>query len=391
MRMMIEPEIIESESGSHDASDAAGLARQDAEANGDEHSGEEAQAESDDHDSDDAEHADEGHVNSDNDHGDDESHGEDGHGEGGHGDGGHGDGHGDGHAHDYLDQDTLLHHVGDAEYFEYSGWITGSKGVKHLDIPQPTKTEQPVFGSESSPIKPFDLSITKFMLIEVMVAIALMVVFVPLAQRIKRGGAPKGRFWNFFEVLLLFVRDQVARPSIGKEDADKYVPYLWTTFFFILFCNLFGLIPFLGSPTGALGCTAVLAIGSALLVFGTGFAKFGFVGFMKAQVPHMDLPLAFAIIIKPMIFLIEFIGLFMKHIVLALRLFANMFAGHLVLAVLLAFIGATWGSTLVYFVTPATLFASVGVYLLEIFVAFLQAYIFVFLTSLFIGAAAHPH
>ena len=87
----------------------------------------------------------------------------------------------------------------------------------------------------------------------------------------------------------------------------------------------------------------------------------------------------------------EVVGLFMKHIVLAIRLFANMFAGHLVLAVLLAFIGVTFESGLVYLVAPGAVGVSVAVNMLEIFVAFLQAYIFTFLSALFIGFAAHPH
>lgn len=327
-----------------------------------------------------------------NDHSDGESHASDDHSNDDHNDDGHdGDGHGGHGDHDYLDQHTLMHHVEDGGHFEYSGWLTGRKGVQQLKLPQPLKTDQPIIGKDNSTILPLDFQVTKYMVLEVAVAIVLVAVFVPLAQRIKTGAAPKGKFWNFFEVLLLFVRDQVARPSIGKHDADKYVPYLWTIFFFVLFCNLFGLVPSLGSPTGALGVTSVLALGTFIVVMGTGIQKLGFVGFFKAQVPHMDLPLAFAVIIKPMIFLIEVIGLFMKHFVLALRLFANMFAGHLVLAVLLAFIGTTWGTTLVWFVAPASIFASVGVYLLEIFVAFLQAYIFTFLSALFIGAAAHPH
>ena len=226
---------------------------------------------------------------------------------------------------------------------------------------------------------PLDFQITKYMVLEVIVAVALMAVFIPLARRIRTGDRPKGRIWNLIEVLLIYVRDEVARPSIGKADADKYLPYLWTIFFFILFSNLLGLVPFMGSPTGALGTTAVLASATLIVVLATGFKKMGVVGFFAAQVPHMDLPLPLALVIKPMIWVIEVIGLFMKHFVLAIRLFANMFAGHLVLAVLLAFIGVTWDSSLVWAVAPASIGASVAVNMLEIFVAFLQAYIFTFL------------
>ena len=327
---------------------------------------------------------------------DGETHGDAGHGDQGHGDQGHSDqGHGGGgHGADhYLDQGHLLEHVGDAPHFEYSGWLFGHPRdvAKRAEIPQPFQTEQPIVGREGSTLLPLDFKVTKFMAIELMVALVLIAVFVPLAQKIRTGAAPKGKLWNLLEVLLVYIRDQVARPSIGKHDADKYMPFLWTIFFFVLFCNLFGLIPFLGSPTGSLAVTGVLALATFGVVLWTGISKLGFLGFFKAQVPHMDLPFALALVIVPMIFAIEVLGLFMKHFVLALRLFANMFAGHLVLAVLLGLIAANWESNIVYLVAPASIFASIGVNLLELFVAFLQAYIFTFLSALFIGAAAHPH
>jgi F-type H+-transporting ATPase subunit a len=345
----------------------------------------------------DAEHGDSGHGDSghgDSSHGE-SAHSDSAHGAEDHGDSDHGDGHGDGehHEHDYLGQDHLMGHVLDAEHFEVSGWLLGNleKGAHHISIPQPFKMETPIVGKEDTPILPLDLKITKFMVIETLVALALVAVFVPLARRIKTGDRPRGRFWNLCEVILFYIRDEVARPAIGKTDGDKYLPYLWTIFFFVLFCNLFGLIPFLGSPTGSLATTGVLAAATLIMVLGTGFKKLGFIGFFAAQVPHMDLPPALAVVIKPMIWVIEVVGLFMKHIVLAIRLFANMFAGHLVLAVLLAFIGVTFESGLVYLVAPGAVGVSVAVNMLEIFVAFLQAYIFTFLSALFIGFAAHPH
>ncbi len=311
-------------------------------------------------------------------------------------DGEHAEGdHAHGH-HSFLDQSHLMGHVQDTDKFEFSFWLTGKAKNEggtplHLNLPQAAKLETPIVGSTSSPLQPLDLKLTKFMVLEVLVAFALIAVFVPLARKIRTGERPKGRWWNLIETLILYVRDQVARPSIGHHDADHFMPYLWTAFFFILFCNLCGLIPFLGSPTGALGVTAVLAASTLLVVIGTGVKKLGPVGFLKSQVPHMELPLIMAIPIVPLIFLIELVGLFIKHFVLSIRLFANMFAGHLVLAVLLAFIGETWGSSLVYAVAPASIGACVAVNLLELFVAFLQAYIFTFLSALFIGAAAHPH
>ena len=120
-------------------------------------------------------------------------------------------------------------------------------------------------------------------------------------------------------------------------------------------------------------------------------AKLGPVGFWKAQVPHMDLPGPLAVLLIPMIFAIEVMGMCIKHFVLSVRLLANMFAGHLVLAVILGFIGLFVGQAAWYGVMPAAVLGATALSLLELFVAFLQAYIFAFLTALFIGMAVHQH
>ena len=112
----------------------------------------------------------------------------------------------------------------------------------------------------------------------------------------------------------------------------------------------------------------------------------GVLGFWKAQVPHMELSPVLAIVLVPMIWAIEVFGLFVKHAVLAVRLFANMFAGHMVLAVSIAIVGV-FGNASSVLVGPAVL----GISMLELMVAFIQAYVFTFLSALFIGAAVHPH
>jgi putative tricarboxylic transport membrane protein len=119
--------------------------------------------------------------------------------------------------------------------------------------------------------------------------------------------------------------------------------------------------------------------------------KLGFGGWLKSIVPHMDMPLPMKIVMYIIIFPIELAGLFIKHFILAVRLLANMMAGHLVLAVIVGFIAAASGSAMVYAVAPASILGSVALSLLELFVAFLQAYIFTFLSALFIGMAVHPH
>jgi F-type H+-transporting ATPase subunit a len=121
-------------------------------------------------------------------------------------------------------------------------------------------------------------------------------------------------------------------------------------------------------------------------------AKLGVVGFWKAQVPHMDVPKVVGVFLVPLIFVIEVMGLLIKHFVLAVRLLANMIGGHVVLAVLMAFISVTASVMILWIgVMPMSVLAATALNLLEFLVAFIQAYIFAFLTALFIGMAVHPH
>ena len=170
------------------------------------------------------------------------------------------------------------------------------------------------------------------MVIQVVVACLLAWAFISLANRMRSGSgnATKGRFSNALEAILLFMRDQVARPAIG-HGADHYVPLLWTIFFFVLGLNLMGMLPWMGAPTGAFACTVGLAAVTLLTGIVMGSKKFGPVGFWLNQVPSMDLPKALDLPIKGLLFVIEILGLFIKHAVLAIRLLANMFAGHIVL------------------------------------------------------------
>ncbi len=305
-------------------------------------------------------------------------------------------------AHDPLDPASLIHHVKDTTYFQVPRVLTSASAEDPtaepgiVEIPQ-FYTGQPLFAPESRFIEPLDLKVTKFMVLEVVAAVILVALGVILAQKLSGGRLARGRIWNALEAVLLFIRDEVARPAIGMHDADRFLPFLWTIFFFVLICNLLGMVPWLGSPTGALAVTGALA----LITFGTvvvaGSAKMGPIGFWKAQVPHMDLPFILAILLKPMLFVIEVVGLIIKHFVLSVRLLANMFAGHLVLGVLVAFVAVIGTQVTSYFhplfvgVSAASILGSVALSLLELFVAFLQAYIFTFLSALFIGMAVHPH
>lgn len=239
----------------------------------------------------------------------------------------------------------------------------------------------------------FGIQVTKFMVLELVVALVMLAIFIPLGRRIASGKPVRGYLGNFLEAMLVFLRDQVARPAIGHHDADRFLPFIWTIFFFVLGCNLTGLIPWAGSPTGSLSVTGVLALLTLLVVLIAGMRKYGAVRYWTGMVPHMEgVPFVMAIFLIPMLLLIEVAGLFIKHAVLAVRLLANMFAGHLVLAVILGFIAAAAQSMFLWLgVTTASVLGATALNLLELFVAFLQAYIFAFLSALFIGMSVHQH
>ena len=253
-------------------------------------------------------------------------------------------------------------------------------------IPQPFGTLKNLYEKESG------FAISRFMLLEVLVAVVLTFIFVRLAGRMRSGERPKGKLWNLFEAMLVYVRDQIARPAIGHHDADRFLPLLWTIFFFILGCNLLGLVPWAGSPTAAFGVTLALAGVTFLTVLAAGMHRFGPIGFWLNQVPHMDLPW-YMRPLKLLILAIEILGLCIRHGVLAVRLLANMVAGHLVLLGImgLAFSAEAALSPKWYIVAPISILGSTLFSCLELFVAVLQAYIFTFLSALFIGSAVHHH
>lgn len=271
----------------------------------------------------------------------------------------------------------------------------------------------------------FQTFLTKYMVLQLVAALLVYLIFHGLAKRVAGGKTVKGGWWNFWESIALFVRDEVVRPSIGiphhlehghddhahhdhdhsqppvpvhaasavevGHPADAYLPYVWSVFFYILFCNLLGAVPFLGSPTANINVTGVLALVTMVHVVIFGSQVSGFGDFLKHLAPTIDLPGPAGAALKGMIWGIEAAGFLIKHIVLAIRLFANIMAGHTVLGVFLAFIALSSSSMLWGVVMPASVFAQVGIGLLELFVAFLQAYVFALLTSLFIGAAVNPH
>lgn len=205
----------------------------------------------------------------------------------------------------------------------------------------------------------------------------LFLLFIKLYR--KDGKAPHG-ITNLLEVLVVFIRDQVAIPNLGAKDGRRFTPLLCSLFFFILGMNLLGLIPLFATATSNINVTAALAIVVFICMIGCAIMRHGPLGFIKSMIPH-GVPWPVLIILIP----IEFVGLLVKPFALTIRLFANMLAGHIVILSLLG-LAVTIGLAAAL---PAVLMAS-GVYLLEILVAFLQAFIFTLLSAMFIGSLLHP-
>lgn len=233
-----------------------------------------------------------------------------------------------------------------------------------------------------------DMSITKHVVFMWIAAALLLAIFIPMARQ---GTGVRRGLYNFMEAVVVYVRDQVAVANIGK-DAAPYVPYLLTLFFFILFANLLGLLPYGATATSNWIVTGSLALVTMVVAEGSGVLKLGPRGYVRQFLPvHMDAkgPVGklLGLVLAVLIFVIEVISHVARIIALMIRLAANMTAGHVII---LALIGLIF-LLRTYLVAPVSVGFAVGVYLLEIFIAFVQAYIFTMLTALFIGMAVHPH
>ncbi len=222
----------------------------------------------------------------------------------------------------------------------------------------------------------FDLSITKHVLM-MWIASAILIVLLTAAFR-KPKMVPSG-LANFFESIIVYLQDEVMRPYLG-EHSRKYAPYLLTAFFFILLCNLLGLVPGSATATSNISVTIGLALLTFVTVQAAGIKNHGLVGYFKGLIPP-GLP----IFILPIMVPVEIVGLFTKHVALAIRLFANMVSGHVVIFALLMiiFMFKSWA------VGGITLAGILFVSLLEILIALIQAYIFCILSAVFIGTAIH--
>ncbi|MEM6335210.1 MAG: F0F1 ATP synthase subunit A [Bacteroidota bacterium] len=232
-----------------------------------------------------------------------------------------------------------------------------------------------------------DLSFSRQMVFMLIAALVLLIVGLRLASRYQKHGretAPKGKWQNFMEVMVTFVRDEIAKPAIGDK-ADRFLPYLLTAFFFILLGNLFGLLPWGVTATSGIAITAALA--------GFTFVFTQLAG-TKDYWAHIFNPPGIPTFVKVILVPVEILGLLTKPLALAFRLFGNMVSGHLVIVSLLGLIfifGARMGDLVGYGVAPIALVLTVAIYMLKIAVSFIQAYVFTMLSAVFIGLASEEH
>lgn len=262
-----------------------------------------------------------------------------------------------------------------------------------------------VFGNQ------FDLFLTNHMIMSVVAGLILLLLALRLRSQMnaamKGDLVVKGRLLQLFETMAVFVREEIARPNLG-DLTDKYIGYLWTVFFFILIANVIGLIPsgpisaivtyffidadsaytasyFGGTATGTLSLTVPLALLSFIAIVFIGLKEAG-MGYLAHFNPG---PWYMAPLLVPL----EVMGLIIKCCVLAMRLFGTMMAGHLVIAVFLTLItmAAALGATMTGFVSIGVVLMGFAIMALELFVAALQAFIFTFLTTLFIAQGAVHH
>lgn len=234
------------------------------------------------------------------------------------------------------------------------------------------------------------------------IAALIVCLIIPRALKKRAGSDEIGRlvptgFGNAIEGICTLLRKHLAEPALGAY-TDRFIPYIWSVFFFILTCNLLGLIPLAtwskpfaghalgGTSTGNVWVTATLAATTLAMIVGNGLRLHG-IGYIK----HFFMgPFPISILIA----VLEVVGLVAKTFALCMRLFANMVAGHVLLAVLLSFIGmaaASLGTGLALVISVPVVLGSVAINFLELFVAFLQAFIFTFLTTMFIGQAINIH
>ncbi len=286
----------------------------------------------------------------------------------------------------------ILYYDGNIDIFLSSEFHHGEKAVvkdnrtyiiHHEKIYLANKQNSLDFDEEHHVINvmPMDFSITKNVAAMMFASLLILFIFISVAKSYKnRPGRPKG-LQSFMEPLILFIRDDIAIPNIGEKKYKKFAPYLLTVFFFILFNNLLGLVPFIpggANVTGNIAVTLTLAFITLIITNISGNKQYWGHIFATPGVPIWLLPIMIPV---------ELVGIIVKALALMIRLFANITAGHIIVLSLISLIfifKTIW-------ISPVSIAFVLFMYCLEILVAFLQAYIFTLLSGLFIGMAVQEH
>ena len=269
--------------------------------------------------------------------------------------------------------DIITPHITDSHHLEYPCFEPGF--ACHVELPH----WAPI---HIGPLT-LDISPTKHVVMLFIAATLCLITLLMAARAHKRqhatGTHSKG-FANGIEALVLYIRQEVVLPNVGHH-GERYAPFILSLFFFILFANLLGLIPYGSTATGNIAVTGTLAIITFVMVEVAGMRALG-KGYIKTIVYWpSDQPFIMKALLTPLMTPLELAGKFTKPIALAIRLFANMTAGHIVVLALIGLI-FTFGS---YAIAPLPLLMALAIMVLEVFIAFLQAYVFALLSSVFIG------
>lgn len=296
-----------------------------------------------------------------------DGHGADGHGEGEHGADEHGaDGHGD-EEHGDGDHGAAAAHSDDH-----------GSGEALVSIPLPGFLAGTFGGGNDA------LEMTNLQIFQIASILLIFVCLGGVAGHLRHGNGDVVS--RLFAGFALWLRNEVLYPVMGKEESHRWLPYFMSVFFFILFMNLMGLVPWSSTPTASIFVTAALAFTTLFIMLAFGIKAQGPVGYFKNLVPHVP------VFIWPLMFVVELMGMLIKPAALMIRLFATMMGGHLVV---LTFTGlilflAKFGPGIAYGVAPVAVGFAVFIMIIEGFVALLQAYIFTQLSVIFVQGAIHP-
>jgi F-type H+-transporting ATPase subunit a len=265
--------------------------------------------------------------------------------------------------------------------------ILTEESIVHRGLdPKKYSAQQIVAVNEKGEIDPsvtvYDISLTRNVVQMLLALIIFVWIMLKIAKKYKKGDgvitAPKG-VQGFFEPIIVFIKDDVAKPNLGHSYM-KYLPYLLTVFFFILINNVFGLIPGTANVTGNIAFTIVLGLISFAVILASS---------NKHYWGHIFNPPGMPLWVKFILVPVEFVSVFVKPMALIIRLFANMVAGHIIIICLISliFIFSAMNKVIGIAASPVAIGFTIFIYFIEILVAFLQAYIFTMLTAVFIGQA----